>query len=1276
MKENLKNRNFQQIRSLLMPAFFTLGLLISISFFGMLHVEKGLKENLAGHLKSTLNSNIETLNFWFKEKKSEAKVIAADEELREKIILLKNFSDTATSSTEIIASPELAWFRKYLGMVSKQYGFVDFVIFDEQGKQIGALLDAAVGRSDLKDRSDFFYRSLKGETIVSLPFEGEIELPDEHGVLHKNWPTMFVSTPVRDAKENIVAILSFRIRPETEFSKVLHISQFGKSGETYAFSSEGLMLSDSRFDKQLKQLKLIPSQPWAHSILNVYVKNPQGNLLKGFKPSLPNKDWPLTRMAASATQGDHEVETTPYYSYRGVPVVGAWAWLMEHNHGIAFEIDATEALEPLYSLRKSYYALFAFLTFACFLLIFFRSKQSVAEKAQHLKEVKSLDEKLKTQIILDNVVDAIITIDEHGIVQTFNQGAQKLFQYEDNEVRGQNIKMLMPDPDHSQHDEYLKRYLTTKSPHIIGIGREVTGLKKDGTEFPMDLAISQVNLHDRIIFTGIIRDISQRKEFESALIEAKRLSDEANQSKSDFLANMSHEIRTPMNGIIGLTQLALTTELTPIQNDYLKKINSSSRNLLTIINDILDVSKVEAGKLDIEETEFHLEKVLQGVSDVLSTKIQEKGLEFHFDIENNVPNWLLGDPVRISQIITNLASNAVKFTEKGHVIISIRVLEKSDERVNIEFSVKDSGIGLTTEQIEKLFKPFTQADTSTTRNFGGTGLGLTIAKKLVLMMGGEIRIESRLGKGSNFIFNTVLKPLKTAKPVQTNRSAIKNLRILVIDDSPFMRDILIAMLNSLGFEATATSHYADGIQNLKSASREIPYDLVIIDNHLPDAIGAEVCAEIKGVNPDKETKTILISGSFEESILEDINTAKFDGFLHKPITRSSLFNMIQHVLGFQEAKEKIIGKIKDLEIENLSSIQGARVLLVEDHKINQQIACAFLQRAGLNVIVVENGQEALETVKESQFDVILMDIQMPIMDGYRTTREIRALPEFKDLPIIAMTANANPGDRTKALDCGMNEHIPKPVNPDELIKTLTRFITTKPDSQQNPTTNIPKPDLLLKSKNEQTPTFPSIPGLDFEDGLKRAGHNEDLYRNLLFQFASNKSGYLDKIEAAVKDNEIEIAAKLLHSLKGVASGLGATDITEKTTKIEKKLKKNIGDSEYESILNSAKKSMDILITGITLLEQNYSSKNVIEISLPLPEFEKLAPLLKVLEELILDNNLKSLDYINTIEEIFKETPIKDFLRPVKNPLAQFDFCLASEELEGLVNLLQTSYTQS
>ncbi|MBC8288643.1 MAG: PAS domain S-box protein [Nitrospinae bacterium] len=720
-------------------------------------MELDTKTNLTEQLQTTLNTNIQILQVWLKEKKLDAEVIAAQPKVQEKVFQLLKLAKNTTSAKTLISSEELIWLRNYLGGISDKYGFVGFVLFNLEGTEIGARLDSPVGKNTLKDKSDFFKRSLAGETVVSLPFKGEVPLPDKLGVFHKNWPTMFVSTPVIDNSGITQAILAFRMQPETEFSELLRINRFGTSGETYLFSSDGLMLSDSRFNPELREMGLIPRAPSSQSILNVYIKEPQFKLTEGIPSLLPEKDRPLTFMAASATRGKSQVRTTPYIDYRGTPVVGAWAWLPDFNIGLATEIDASEALQPLYSLRKSFHTLFAFLIMACILGIVFRSKQIFAKNKQRKKELKSLDEKLQTQIILDNVVDAIITINEKGTIQTFNQGAQKLFQYKDTEVLNRNIKMLMPDPNRSQHDEYLQRYLTTKSPHIIGIGREVVGLKKDGTEFPMDLAISQVNLHDRIIFTGIIRDISPRKEFEAALIEAKQLADDANKSKGDFLANMSHEIRTPMNGILGLTHLAMNTELTSIQHDYLKKINRSSKNLLTIINDILDVSKIEAGKVDIEAIEFSLEKMLENVAD-LFPQIQEKGLELHFDIHNDVPDWLIGDPGRLSQILANLVSNASKFTEKGQIIISLRALEKTRETVNLEFSVKDSGIGLTPVQIEKLFKPFSQADTSTTRKFGGTGLGLTIVKKLALLMGGDVRIESEWGKGSNFTFNVILKP--------------------------------------------------------------------------------------------------------------------------------------------------------------------------------------------------------------------------------------------------------------------------------------------------------------------------------------------------------------------------------------------------------------------------------------------------------------------------------------------------------------------------------------
>jgi PAS domain S-box-containing protein len=1258
MDKKPKSLELQHLKNLLLTTLFTLGVLISIALFGLRQVEQETKTNLIKQLDTTLNTNLQILKVWLKDKKLDAEVIASQSALQENIFQLVKLAQNKTSAKTIIASPEHTWLRKHLGSTIKKYEFVGFVVFNLEGQQIGALLDAPIGKNHLKDMSDFFKRSLAGETVVSLPFKGEVDLPDSNGIIRKNWPTMFVSTPIKDDSGTIRAVLAFRLRPETEFSELFRLDRFGNSGESYAFSSEGQLLSDSRFNQELRQMGLIAQEPWSQSILNIHIKDPQVNLAEGVKPSLPEKEWALTKMAASATLGNHSVSSTPYNDYRGVPVIGTWIWLPELNFGITSEIDAQEAFHPLYSLRKSFYTLFGFLSLACVLGIIFRSKQIIAEQKQHQKELNNLDEKLKTQIILDNVVDAIITINESGIVQSFNQGAQKLFRYKDNEVIGQNIKMLMPDPDHSKHDEYLKRYLTTKSPHIIGIGREVTGLKKDGTEFPMDLAISQVNLHDRIIFTGVIRDISQRKEFEAALVEAKQLADEANRSKGDFLANMSHEIRTPMNGIIGLTHLAMRTELTPVQHDYLRKINSSSQNLLTIINDILDVSKIEAGKLEIEKIEFSLDKVLEGVFDVLSAKIQEKGLEFHFNIKDDVPSRLIGDPVRIGQILTNLASNAVKFTKHGQVIISFRVLEKTQDSLNLECSVQDSGIGLSDDHISKLFKPFHQADTSTTREFGGTGLGLTIVKKLVLLMGGDIRIESQLGKGSNFIFNIVLKPSQIKEELKPTPNALQDTRILVIDDSPFMRDILMAMLQSLKFEATITSRFAEGLQELQSTNQ--PYDLVLIDNKLPDATGAKVCGQIKAINPEKETKTILISGFTEEDILKDIETAEFDGFLHKPITRSTLFNMIQHVLGFQEAKKRVTSASESSEVECRDSIQGARILLVEDNKINQQIACEFLRHAGLVVSVAENGEEALKAVKQNEFDMVLMDIQMPVMDGYRATREIRALTQFKDLPIIAMTANASDDDRKKALDCGMNGHIPKPVDLGKLIKTLVQTISP----------GTPLPDIPQTKERDKSQWLPPIPGLDLEDGLNRVAHNEDLYKSLLIQFSSHKANVIEEMETAVKQKDMTKAAQLLHSLKGVAGNIGAKEIANKATQIEKKLQNNNLDSEYETLVESAKQSMNILISGIATMAEKHSTNNGIEISQPLPEYDKLSPHFKILADLISENNMTARDYLETIEETFNETPIKDFLSPVKEHLNQFNFSQAAESLEKLINDLQ------
>lgn len=1272
MNDKLEEGSLHHLKNLLLTAFFILGILISISILGLIQVEKHMKSNLATHLQTTLHSNIETLNFWIKVKKIDTEVIAAQPEIRKNIFALEKLAQKTQNPKKLIESKELQWLRQHFGSATQKYKFVGFVLFDLNGKSIGALLDEPVGQEILKDRSDFFERSKQGETVISSPFKGEVPIPDKKGVLREHWPTMFVSTPIKDNSGIVKAVLSFRIRPETEFSELLRITRFGVTGETYIFSDKGLLFSDSRFNQTLRKIGLISKEPWSPSILNVYIKDPKVNLIKGLRSPIPKKDWPLTHMAASATLGGTGVKTTPYNDYRGVPVVGAWTWLDKHGFGITTEIDAVEALRPVYSLRKSFYALSLFVIMAFALGIFFRAKQIISEKKQHRKEKKALDEKLKNQVILDNVVDAIITIDEEGIIQTFNQGAKALFQYDKNEVIGQNIKILMPDPDRSQHDKYMKRYLSTGHSKILGVGREVTGLKKDGSQFPMDLTISKVSLHKGIIFAGIIRDISLRKDFESALIEAKKLSDEANKAKSSFLANMSHEIRTPLNGILGLTQLALSTDLNPVQNDFLRKIQNSSKSLLTIINDILDVSKVEAGKMEIEFIEFELEKILQDVSSLLSPKIKEKGLQFHLEINKNVPTSVIGDPVRLSQVLTNLFSNSVKFTEQGHITISLRLLEQTQETVNLEFSVQDSGIGISENHIGKLFKPFSQADASITRIFGGTGLGLNIARNLVRLMGGDIRIESKPGKGSNFIFNVKLKPTLKKEVLLPFKTSTGKTKVMVIDGSIYIRETLTVMLHSLGVTANAVSGFPEGLEKLKIAISGHPYDLVIIDNTLLDTTGTKICDQIKNINPDKETKTILISNLSKEDIPDNFEANGFDGFSQKPITLSTLFNMIQEALGIQIAKEILVGKSEHPGTEISKPLPGARILLAEDNKINQQVACGFLENAGLVVTVVNNGQEALDTIQEKEFDTVLMDIQMPVMDGYLATRKIRDFPQFQDLPIIALTANATIEDRKKALDCGMNEHISKPIDAKELIKVLAQFIPIKSDFLNKEFAyEAEQKEMQSTEKIITTEQFSLLHSLCLENDIKKFELGEELHIDLLIQFSRNQADTLDNIETAVENHDLHTAMNLAHGLKGVAGNLGAIALADMAAKIENELKHKSLGSDYTPLLSSAKQSMGQLLAGIENLKQQHSTNATVHISQPLPAHEELAPFIEKLGNMISDNNIEALSYLNSMEETFKETPIKDLLSPVRDSLSQYRFDEAIISLARLTKKLST-----
>jgi len=717
------------------------------------------------------------------------------------------------------------------------------------------------------------------------------------------------------------------------------------------------------------------------------------------------------------------------------------------------------------------------------------------------------------------------------------------------------------------------------------------------------------------------KEIGQRKEVEKDLLKAKKAAESATQAKSDFLANMSHEIRTPMNAVIGMSHLAQKTELTPKQQDYLDKIQSSANSLLGIINDILDFSKIEAGKLDMESTEFNLEDVLDNLANLVTVKAQEKkDLEVLFATASEVPRFLVGDPLRLGQVLINLANNAVKFTESGEIVVVTELLEQDSAGLTIKFSVRDTGIGLTEEQIGKLFQSFSQADTSTTRKFGGTGLGLTISKRLVEMMGGEIWVESEPGKGTTFSFTANFGLGKeTVRKRLVPSSDLRGMKVLVVDDSATSRNILQDILESFSFEVTLAASAEEGLEEIQRADKNQPYELVLMDWKMPGMDGLEASEQIKGhKNLSKIPAIILVTAYGREELMQQAEQIGLDGFLIKPVGSSVLFDTIMYAFGEGIPEtSRLAGRNK--EFEALKGIQGAQILLVEDNEINQQVAMEILQGAGLNVTVANDGQEGVDAAMQKQYDTILMDIQMPVMDGYEAAKTIRnweggMRKEGKDpIPIVAMTAHAMAGDEQKSIEAGMNDHVTKPIDPDQLFATLLKWI--KPVSERAavkipPVLDLsPEPDPRVPEENELPE---SLPGFDLAAGLKRLMGNKRLYRKLLVDFGTKYTETANEIREALATNDFDQAHSLVHNLKGLAGNLEATDLQTAAVEMETLVKgqtaKTASDKElnqkFAELKNTLGQALDaVQVLGSTVEKKAIESSKDASTSVP-PELVK------------------------------------------------------------------------
>ena len=795
-----------------------------------------------------------------------------------------------------------------------------------------------------------------------------------------------------------------------------------------------------------------------------------------------------------------------------------------------------------------------------------RLQEMVEELRRAQEMLRESEERYRT--LFEGARDAIYITGREGDLVDANQAFFDLFGYNRKEWEEiQAGKMYVNDNDRLKFRQAIEKTGSVRD-------FEVKLRKRDGTEMDclITSAVRKANDGSIIGYQGIIRDVTEHKRANEELKEARKEAEAATEAKSQFLANMSHEIRTPMNAIIGLSDLALKTELSARQRDYLKKISSSGHSLLGIINDILDFSKIEAGKMTMESINFNLEDVLINFSNLLGLKVEEKGIELLFKTDSEVPLYLVGDPLRLGQIILNLSNNAVKFTDRGEIVISTELApdamgEESNE-VMLQFSVRDTGIGMTHEQIEKLFQSFSQADISTTRKYGGTGLGLAISKKLTEMMGGKIWAESKPGKGSAFHFTArfgLQAEVEEKQYIVPDR--MSGLRVLIVDDNPTARQILNDICSSFSFETTEVASGREALSELEKAENNGGYDLVLMDWRMPGMDGIETTRLIKE-NPElsKIPGVLMVTAYGRQEIKLHAENAGIEGFLVKPVSPSLLYDMIIDIFETEIGKEISVTARAPEQLsdkpEALKSIEGASILLVEDNAINQQVATELLEQGGFVVTVAGNGREGVQAVGASEFDLVLMDIQMPEMDGHEATRIIRKKHNSDSLPIIALTAHAMAGEREKCLNSGMNDYLSKPINTEDLFAVLTKWI--KPGERSIPVSKEPPP---FTEDHDELPV--ELPGINVSEGLERVGGKKGFFKKLLLEFYNDYRSAAREITEALSNGQTEYAKRRAHTIKGVAATIGAEH-----------LKKNASDLE-EAFMYDTKGDKQALISKLT-----------------------------------------------------------------------------------------------
>lgn len=941
------------------------------------------------------------------------------------------------------------------------------------------------------------------------------------------------------------------------------------------------------------------------------------------------------------------------------------AELPEYRLKVFAEAELTEwpALELE---RKSNFILFAstgsfVILGAAFLLLYFHSLNKAKKKVEESEE--------QFRLMVSGVKDyAIIMLNAAGQVENWNTGAEKIHGYQAEEIIGKSFTKFYPDEDVEQGvPEHALEVAATAGSYKA----EGWRVRKDGSRYIANVIITACHDDKGALrgFSNVTRDITERKMTEESLNKyrdnlekivaeqtdslrtAKDVAENANKAKGEFLANMSHEIRTPMNAIIGMSHLALNTDLTPRQRDYVKKIQGSGQHLLGIIDDILDFSKIEAGKLSIEHADFELEKVLSNVAQLISDKTSQKELELVFDIDRAVPRYLHGDSLRLGQILINYANNAVKFTEQGEVVISARVLEETEHEVLLRFAVRDTGIGITDEQKATLFRTFQQADNSTSRKYGGTGLGLAISKQLAALMDGEVGVESIVGKGSTFWFTARLGKVvdKVANLLPT--PDLRGRRVLVVDDNEVARNVLGDMLSRMSFKVDQVSGGGDAVAAVqKAALTDTPYEVVFIDWRMPGMDGIETANAIRGLHLKNNPHLMMVTAYGREEVINEARAAGLEYTLVKPVTASMLFDTTMRVLGAQDDGARSGTYAVPNITEWLSKIRGASILLVEDNEFNQEVAVGLLADGGFEVDIADNGQRAVDMVSLRAYDIVLMDMHMPVMDGVTATIEIRKNALFKNLPVVAMTANAMQQDKDLCTRAGMNDYLSKPIDPNELFRILLKWI--KPLHTQVAAAKLPAKPVASEGLND----LPIIDGLDVELGLQRVVGKRSLYFNLLRKYVTNQESTPAKLRAALATGDLATAERILHSVKSVSGNIGATRLHEMAGELEDMLRTGAVLDTDKIVQFTDVQSAMITALKIAVPPEHTHSPVVLNT-------EKAAQALGLLHDLLSNDDSEAADVLEENIDLLRYALGPENFSKVDKAIRQFDFDKALQQIE-------------